>query len=209
MPILAARLSPHLGVMVSPDGRFASAAWDKIEELRPKLDCRDATEAQSLLDAAIFAGRQVGARGRSIPPQPTNSPIQWAINLISSYRTTRVQPHSLLVAAARLREAGHDKATNFLLKKYLEEEWHYKLALSDLKAMGFDAEALVAAVTIESAETVCEHAAAVARSGPPIGLIGIAYVGEESLAGDRCRLHLTHRRHAGSEELRHPMPARP
>lgn len=179
----SARLDDDTVVVAREDGRYAKLS-SQSRILRGSQSDGDepltVPLARGLLEGAIFAGREVGAAGREPPPQPPLTRIQWALNLISSYQTTIALPRSLLIAAVRLHEAERYDQTDFVLKKYDEEKWHYRLALADLTAMGFDAESLVAAIEVRSASMVCEHVLREARNCPPIGVIGMAYVGERA-----------------------------
>lgn len=129
-----------------------------------------------LLDAAMAAAeREVGS---AIPPRLTRTRYAW--NLVGYYVTAHAAPPALLDSAERFAASCRRDLESLTRHMAKEETGHDRLALSDLEALGYDAEALVAAERPRKAQVMVEALARIAEGAEPVQIFGYCYALERA-----------------------------
>ena len=131
-----------------------------------------------LLDGALVAGEKVAtASGR---PVAGMTPLRHAWNLVGSYHSTHATPTIMRRAQARFEQLGRTDLAAFAHGKVVEETGHDELALADLRALGYDAAALVASIHPPAPAALVAAEERVVEGPHPIASIGYAYAIERS-----------------------------
>lgn len=151
---------------------------------RPMTGPGSADTTRRLLDGALAA-----AATRRGPPTPPADADAWVFRLISLYVTTRATPPRMARVAERFEAEGREALAAWARGKVIDEHGHDTLALRDLAALGYDAEALVAAVQPRRAAAVVACFDRLVEAPDPIGTLGYAYA-LERLAANRTRAYV-------------------
>jgi hypothetical protein len=145
--------------------------------------------AVGLLDGAINLGF---ARIEKNLAAPAPSIAGYVMALIGAYHTSVDTPRNLLRAARRFEELGRPEVTAYLEDRAREETGHDRLALKDLRALGFPAERLVANFIPEGIKPLCKRFDDLCAEDYPIGAVGYSYCLERIAAlkqeGDIARV---------------------
>jgi len=128
--------------------------------------------AVALLDGAINLGF---SHIEKTLAAPAPSIAGYVMALIGAYHTSVDTPRNLLRAARRFEELGRPDVTAYLEERAREETGHDRLALKDLKALGFPAERLVANYIPEGLKPLCKRFDDLCAEDYPIGSIGYSY----------------------------------
>lgn len=128
--------------------------------------------AVALLDGAINLGF---SRIEKTLAKPAPSIAGYVMALIGAYHTSVDTPRNLLRAARRFEELGRPEVTAYLEERAREETGHDRLALKDLKALGFPAERLVANYIPEGLKPLCKRFDDLCAEDYPIGSVGYSY----------------------------------
>jgi pyrroloquinoline quinone (PQQ) biosynthesis protein C len=128
--------------------------------------------AVGLLDGAINLGF---ARIEKDLAAPVPSIASYVVALIGAYHTSVDTPRNLLRAARRFEELGRPEVTAYLEDRAREETGHDRLALKDLRALGFPAERLVANFIPEGIKPLCKRFDDLCAEDYPIGSVGYSY----------------------------------
>lgn len=127
---------------------------------------------RALLDGAIAAAERA-ARPRSAPPM---SGHRWAWHLLAQWHSAHRSLALLAEAVERFRHAGRDDLAAYARHKLAEEEGHDQLPLDDLRALGYDADALVDSLAPDPAITEGLRYAETALDGAhPTEFLGYVY----------------------------------
>ncbi|MCA9538302.1 MAG: hypothetical protein KC620_05410 [Myxococcales bacterium] len=130
-----------------------------------------------LLEGAIGLGlRAARAKATGAPPPLTLE--RWAWRLCGLYHLTTHTPALLSEAEARFRAAGRAELADWAEAKRIDERDHDRLALLDLEAMGYDAEATVARLRPPVALAMVAWFETAARAPLPLGVIAYAHTVE-------------------------------
>lgn len=127
---------------------------------------------RNLLDGVIAAAQNSLPRVAQRPPL---TPARWAWRLAGYFHTTHATPPLMAEAAARFAEAGRTELAEYAQSKVEDEGGHDQLALKDLRALGYDAEAVVAKLIPPTAAELVDYFARSVRAENPIGCLGYAY----------------------------------
>jgi hypothetical protein len=135
-----------------------------------------------LLDGAIGAA----AFGRSSHrAAPALTPLRWLWRLAGYYRTTEATSRLLPLAARRFGAAKRKELEAWALRGTREERGHDELALRDIRALGYDAEQVVARLVPSAVRAMVDYFTdAVVEADDPIGCVGYSYA-LERLAAER------------------------
>ncbi len=134
---------------------------------------------EQLLEGAIGAGLRAARRaaGELTPPPLTRE--RWVWRLCGLYHMTTRTPALLAEAEAKFRAAERPLLAEWAAERRREETGHDRLALRDLKALGFDGPALVARVHPPNARRMVDWFAAAVHDHPlPIGALAYAHTVE-------------------------------
>lgn len=128
--------------------------------------------AVGLLDGAINLGF---SRIEKTMATPAPSLAGYVMALIGAYHTSVDTPRNLLRAARRFEQLGRPEVTAYLEERAREETGHDRLALKDLRALGFPAERLVANYIPEGIKPLCKRFDDLCSEDYPIGCVGYSY----------------------------------
>jgi hypothetical protein len=137
-------------------------------------DSLPATEetTRHLLDGAIAAAERAVPR-RQPPPMTTR---RWAWHLAGHWHCAHHSVALLPELVERFTAIGRPDLAEFARGKLAEEHGHDQFSLADLRALGFDAEALVREVAPEPVVAAgLDYARACVRGEHPIEFLGYAY----------------------------------
>lgn len=141
-------------------------------EQRPlPVSDRDVARVRGLLDRAVAAAF-VNARPTAVPPLTAT---RWAYRLAGLYILTHSTPALLGLAAARFAAAGREVLAAWARERAREEQHHDRLALRDLRDLGYDAARVVERVRPATPIRLVEYFAASVHGADPIGCVGYAY----------------------------------
>jgi hypothetical protein len=158
----------------------ARGAWIQRAELGamtlngPMPDAHPATieTTRQLLDGAIIAA-EANAAPECAPPITA---VRWAWYLVGQWYCAHHSVALLPELIARFKAAGDGDLAEFAAVKLEEERGHDLLPLADLRALGYDAEALVASVKpAPSVAAVVEYARSCAHGAQPAEFFGYVY----------------------------------
>lgn len=166
-------------------GRCVVASPDRAWLHRPRFGQPDPFAApmtgaghvettRHLLEGAIAAG----LASHSAPPPPPMDALRWAWHLVSYYHLTTQTPALLLRAEVSFAASDQPGLAAWARRKRQDEAGHDRLALRDLEALGYDAEALVAAVVPPVPRAMVAAFAAAAAEATPLGVVGYAHTVE-------------------------------
>ncbi|MCB9706758.1 MAG: hypothetical protein H6711_33245 [Myxococcales bacterium] len=164
------RLDPETVLVASP-----TRAW--IRRDARTLGAREVSGgggielARSLLDGAVAAAFR-HARPEAVPPM---SATRWVYRLAGLYHLTHSTPGLLIDAAARFEAAGRSALAGWARTRAREETHHDLLALRDLRDLGLDGEAVVAALRPSTAIRLVDYFERSVDAADPIGCVGYAY----------------------------------
>jgi pyrroloquinoline quinone (PQQ) biosynthesis protein C len=125
-----------------------------------------------LLDGVIAAAQSSLPRVTQRPPLTA---ARWAWRLAGYYHTTHATPPLMAEAAKRFAEAGRVELAEYAFSKVEDEGGHDRLALKDLSALGYDAEAVVAELIPPTAAALVDYFTRSVRAESPVGCVGYAY----------------------------------
>jgi len=161
----------HHIVVATPDRSWLCARSPAGPWARPMTGPGSAATTRMLLDGAARAGWAAARRS----PEPPFSVPRWVRRLAGFYQTTHATPPLMREAAARFRAAGRASLADWAETKAREESGHDELVLRDLRALGYDAEATVAALVPAIPAALVAYFERHARAADPVGCVGYAY----------------------------------
>lgn len=135
---------------------------------------------KNLLDAAVGAAQRAAVRPSAPPPL---TPARWVYRLSGYYQTTHATPRLMAEASARFRASGREALARWAESKVRDERGHDELALRDIRAMGYDAEAVVNTLVPTTAAALVRYFTSAVRATDPIGCVGYAYALERLALG--------------------------
>lgn len=124
-----------------------------------------------LLEGVLAVARRWTPAG---PPPPPMTPSRWAWRLVGLYETTHVTPAAMAQAAETLERGGRPTLAAWARAKTRDEAGHDRLALRDLAALGYDAQALVAAVHTPRGQGLADWLRTCVASPDPAVVVGAA-----------------------------------
>ena len=148
---------------------------------------------RKLLDGAIAAAKYT-INSNVRPPALTAT--RWVWRLAGAYHSSRFTSTLMEEAARRFAEAERWNLAEWALHKANEERGHDRLALLDIKSMGYDAEAVVRELVPPGAVTVVDYFTRSVQDDDPIDCVGLSYgcerlgtfLGEEYIQSVRALL---------------------
>lgn len=174
-----AQVAPGVAVVTTATGAHhhrLAPSGDLYE--KPMTGSGTPASTARLLDGALVAGeRAATAAGR---PVAQMTPLRYAFRLAGSYHSTHATPRIMTRAKERFEELGRADLAGFAHEKVVEETGHDELALADLRALGYDAEALVAAIKPPGAAALVAAEERAVEGPQPLASIGFAYAIERS-----------------------------
>lgn len=133
-----------------------------------------------LLDTAIAAAKYA-VKSDLKPPELTS--IRWIWRLASAYHLTHPVGQLMEDAAKAFAANNRSHLEAWALEKAEEEKSHYRLALSDIQSLGYDAEAVVKALIPPAAVALMDYLTRSVRDNNPIDCVGYTYTMERLSLG--------------------------
>ncbi|MBN3896136.1 MAG: hypothetical protein HWQ41_12990 [Nostoc sp. NOS(2021)] len=130
---------------------------------------------KKLLDRAIASAWHTVNTDRR-PPKLT--PIRWVWRLAGAYHSSRYTSQLMEEATKHFAASGRQSLAEWATQKAREEAGHDRLALLDIQSMGYNAEAVVQALTPSAATAFVEYFTQTVRGTNPIDCLGFFYAGE-------------------------------
>lgn len=153
---------------------------DEDRFLQPMEGAGSIPTTRKLLDGAIaVAQRTVNSNVR--PPALTA--IRWIWRLAGAYHLTNPVPQILEEAAEKFAEADRYVLAQWAMEKAQEETGHDLLALRDIQALGYDAEAVVEILVPPAAKVLIDYFTRSAQDDDPIDCVGYSYTMERLAMG--------------------------
>ncbi|HZO78643.1 MAG TPA: hypothetical protein VFB39_11415 [Solirubrobacteraceae bacterium] len=127
-----------------------------------------------LLEGAMAAGeRDAGAAAGHWPPATST----WALDLVDQWYTAHHSVALLPVAIERYESMGRPELARFARRKLEEEAGHDRMPLSDLGALGYDAQAAVREVPPgPTASALVRYAGDCIEASEPVAFLGYIFV---------------------------------
>lgn len=151
----------------------ADLATDDRDDITSSISHRQqVTMTQKLLDTSIVLAK----RAVSPPLQALSlSPVRWVWYLARQYHLTRVTPPLMEEAAERFAATGRNHLAHWAEHKAIEERGHDRLALLDIQALGYNANAVVKALVPPSAIDLVNFFTRSVQTSDPINCVGYVY----------------------------------
>jgi hypothetical protein len=135
---------------------------------------------RKLLDGAIAAAqRTVNSHVR--PPALTAT--RWVWRLAGAYHLCHVYPPLIEKAAKKFAEADRYVLAQWAIEKAQEETGHDLLALRDIQALGYDAQAVVKILVPPAAKVLMDYFTRSIQDNDPIDCVGYSYTMERLAMG--------------------------
>ncbi|MEM7757495.1 MAG: hypothetical protein AAF298_05120 [Cyanobacteria bacterium P01_A01_bin.40] len=169
-------------VVVATDER----AWiykpcsEKDPFAQPMIGTGSLATTRKLLDTAIAAARHAVQSDRR-PPALTST--RWLWRLASAYHLTHLVPQRMENAAQGFAANNCHHLEAWALSKAEEEAGHDLLALKDIQSLGYDAEAVVKALTPPAAMALVDYLTRSVKDNNPIDCVGYTYTMERLALG--------------------------
>ena len=169
------QIAPDKVIMATADKVWIyqpSSANDEDDLTSSVSRPQQVTATQKLLDTAIVLAK----RTISSPPQvPPLTPVRWVWRLASQYPLTHATPPLMEEAAERFTVTGRNPLAQWAAHKAIEERGHDRLALLDIQALGYNAQAVVETLVPASAIALVDYFTRSVQTSDPIGCVGYAY----------------------------------
>ncbi len=132
---------------------------------------------QQLLDAAVAAAQKAARPDDERPPL---TPLRYAWQVIGHYHTMHPTVGLMREAAERFWALGRRDLAEFAEQTAFQEKGHDRLAILDLEELGFDGEAIVAALCPSAAARLVKYFTRCIRTPEPLEAFGFMYGGERT-----------------------------
>ena len=147
---------------------------------KPMEGAGSITTTKNLLDGAIAAAKY--AIGSDIRP-PVLTETRWVWRLAGSYHLTHPVPQLLKKAARSFALTDRLMLAQWAKEKAREETGHDLLALHDIYALGYDAEAVVEKLVPPAAVALMNYFICTTQADDPIDSVGYSYTMERLSLG--------------------------
>lgn len=142
---------------------------------QPKKGAGNVATTQKLLDGAIAAAK-TAINSELRPPKLTAT--RWVWRLAGQYYLAHAYPKLIEKSAIGFAAYGHWHLAKWALEKAKEESGHDRLALLDIKAMGYKPEAVVENLLHPTAVALIDYFTRSAEDDDPIDCVGYSYTME-------------------------------
>ncbi|MEC4817282.1 MAG: hypothetical protein SAK29_29025 [Scytonema sp. PMC 1069.18] len=140
-----------------------------------KIDADTIAATQKLLDKAIVLARW-NVKSSRRPPALTCT--RWVWRLAGSYHSSHHTSRLMEEARDRFAASGRESLAQWAEQKAREEAGHDRLALLDIRSMGYDAEAVVQALFPPAVKPWLDYFIQSVQATDPIGCVGFSYTSE-------------------------------
>ena len=147
---------------------------------RPMVGAGSVVTTRKLLDGTVAAAGSAVSSSRR-PPALTRT--QWVWRLASAYHLTHSYPPLIEEAAWRFEKMGRKNLSQWAAQKAREERGHDRLALLDIRSMGYKAETVVEALIPPVAVVLVNYLTQSVQAPDPLGCVGYSYTMERLATG--------------------------
>lgn len=168
------RLTGNRIIMATADRVWVRSSVDDNNFLSrsPTGNTKSVEITKKLLDTAIILGKRAASVERQLPALNLTN---WIWSLISQYHLTHPTPQLMREAARRFKAQSRKQLVEWANEKAIEETGHDKLALLDIKSLGYEAQALVNTFMPSSAKVLVDYFIRSVQTTDPIKAVGYAY----------------------------------
>jgi hypothetical protein len=135
---------------------------------------------RQLLDGAIAAAQRT--INSNVRPPALNA-TRWVWRLAGAYHLCHAYPPLIEEAAKKFAEADRYVLAQWAIEKAQEETGHDLLALRDIQALGYDAQAVVEKLIPSPAKVLIDYFTRSAQDHNPIDCVGYSYTMERLAMG--------------------------
>lgn len=164
-----ARIAPH-EMLIATASQASVEPLDCHASLGVMLGPGSVETTRKLLDGAVGAAFSAPV---AAPPRLTLT--RWAFRLVGMYHLTHSTAPLMDEAARRFASVGRRELATWAEDKAHEEHAHDRLALKDLRALGYAAEELVRELVPTTAGRLVAFFEETVRALDPIGCVGYSY----------------------------------
>ena len=136
---------------------------------------KSVARTKKLLDTAIVLGKRAALAPKAKRKLPALNLTYWIWSLIAQYHLTHPTPRLMREAAQRFQAQGRQQLAEWATEKAQEETGHDRLALRDIRSLGYQAEAVVQAFIPSSAQRLVDYFIGSVQTPDPIKSVGYAY----------------------------------
>ena len=176
-----AQIAPGKVVVASLERAWLYQPQSADDRFARPMDCTGSfATTKKLLDTAIAAAK-IAVKSDSRPPALNST--RWVWRLAGAYHLTSPIPRLLKDAAIGFAANHRSNLKSWALEKVEEETGHDKLALLDIKSLGYDAEAVVKELQPPAAMALIDYFTRSVRDDNPIDGVGYTYTMERLSLG--------------------------
>ncbi|MCC0177169.1 iron-containing redox enzyme family protein [Waterburya agarophytonicola K14] len=176
-----AQIAPGKVVVANSQRAWLYQPQSQSDRFARPMDCAGSfATTKKLLDTAIAAAK-VAVKSDSRPPALTTT--RWIWRLASAYHLTSPASRLFTDAAVGFAANGRSNLESWALEKVEEETGHDRLALLDIKSLGYDAEAIVEELKPPAAIALIDYFTRSVQDDDPIDVVGYAYTMERLSLG--------------------------
>ena len=171
-----AQIAPGKLVVATEDRAWLYCPTSAEDRFAHPMECTGSfATTQRLLDGAITAAKYA-IKSNARPPALT--PTRWVWRLAGAYHSSRLTSKLMEKAAENFAAAERWNLQEWALQKADEERGHDRLALLDIRSMGYDAEAVVKVLIPSAAVALVDYLTRSVQDDDPIDCVGCSYASE-------------------------------
>ncbi|MEM7594651.1 MAG: hypothetical protein AAF383_24640 [Cyanobacteria bacterium P01_A01_bin.83] len=138
----------------------------------------------NLLDGAMAAAKIAIPQGDK-PPALTLNRYVW--QLVGAYHIAHISPGLMQEASQRFALASRQDLSDWAAEKAEEETGHDRLALLDIRSLGYQAEQLVESIFPSAAKALVDYFQRSVQDADPIDCVGYTYALERMSLGAKAK----------------------
>lgn len=173
-------IAPDKVVVANAEGVWLHSSLDDDSYTQPMTGASNTAVTRNLLDGAIAAAK-VAISFNVQPPALTPNRLVW--QLAGAYQIAHATPETMEEAGQRFALANRHILSEWAFEKAKEETGHDRLALLDIKSLGYGAEELVQAIIPSASMTLVDYFKRSVQDVDPIDCVGYTHVLERIAIG--------------------------
>ena len=171
-----AQIAPGKVVVATVDRAWLYHPTSGEERFAQPMECAGSNATtQRLLDGVIAAAKYT-IKSNARPP--ALNATRWVWRLAGAYHSSRFTSKLMEEAAENFAAAERWNLQEWALQKADEERGHDRLALLDIRSMGYDAEAVVEELVPSAAMIFIDYFTRSVQDDDPIDCVGCSYASE-------------------------------
>ncbi len=178
-----ATIAPDKVVVATAESVWLDSPLNDQERFtKPITGTGNTSITRNLLDGAMAAAKIAIPSGNK-PPALTPNRLVW--QLAGAYQTAHATPTLMREAGERFASANRHDLSDWAFEKAKEETGHDRLALLDIKSLGYRAEELVQTVIPASAMVLVDYFQRSVQDLDPIDCVGYTHALERMSLGGK------------------------